>query len=393
MKQNKFLIGAGCSYGKVAFALHKWKEYLDIDDDTIIIDLQKDSQSSNYSADSIIYVCNKLIENGVDVENIFVVNEWTTFDRLHYTLPSGDDKNSFYEQNNHSNIIHVHNAKNDEEEQKIKSLFNMTQFFDKNGFQMQIQTIDGLFYVNPGHINVEEYKDTSIYEWLHMFQKHSEGNINESLIINYLNNILKLQYYLKGNNINYNFHFINSQLSGFRKDAFGSIYHHMVNPTYRKGNKVINQRKKHEQDITSLNSKSDINNIFPECKSKFNEIDFSKFWLFEKNNYRYGGIDEWTFCNLPIIGYTNHAMKGDESNLQFFIEQYGNHPNPIAYFLISEEILSECSFINHKPNAISDIKNQIQRELNGNDVSENEIFSNIQYCEEIFRVKLEKYKI
>jgi hypothetical protein len=213
MKQNKFLIGGGCSYGKVAFALHKWKEYLDIDDNTIIIDLQKDSQSSNYSADSIIYVCNKLIENGVDVENIFVVNEWTTFDRLHYTLPSGDDKNLFYEQHNHTNNIHIYNAKNDEEEHKIKSLFNMTQFFDKNGFVMQMQTIDGLFYVNPGHINVEEYKDTSIYEWLHMFQKHSEGNINESLIINYLNNILKLQYYLKGNNINYNFHFINSQLS------------------------------------------------------------------------------------------------------------------------------------------------------------------------------------
>jgi len=35
MKQNKFLIGAGCSYGKVAFALNQWKEYLDIDDDTL----------------------------------------------------------------------------------------------------------------------------------------------------------------------------------------------------------------------------------------------------------------------------------------------------------------------------------------------------------------------
>jgi len=158
----------------------------------------------------------------------------------------------------------------------------MNQFFDKGGLKMQIQTIDGLFYINPGHINVEEYKDTSIYEWLHMFQKHSEGNINESLIINYLNNILKLQYYLKGNNINYNFHFINSQLSGFRKDTYGSLYHEIVNPIEKWGNKIINQREKHEEHIKSLSNESDINNIFPECKSKFNEIDFSKFCYLKK---------------------------------------------------------------------------------------------------------------
>ena len=73
MKDYKFLIGSGCSYGKVANSLHHWKEHLNIDEDTIIIDLQKDSQSANYSADSIIYTCNTLIENGVDVNNIFYV--------------------------------------------------------------------------------------------------------------------------------------------------------------------------------------------------------------------------------------------------------------------------------------------------------------------------------
>ena len=165
MKDYKFLIGSGCSYGKVANSLHHWKEHLNIDEDTIIIDLQKDSQSANYSADSIIYTCNTHIE--------------------------------------------VYNSKPDIVD-KVKSLLNIYQYFDKNDDKYQIQKIEDLFYINPGHIDVQDYRDTSVYEWMVMYQKHSEGITNENLVINYLNNILKLQYYLKSKNIDYNFHFINS---------------------------------------------------------------------------------------------------------------------------------------------------------------------------------------
>ena len=62
--------------------------------------------------------------------------------------------------------------------------------------------------------------------------------------------------------------------------------------------KLIDNRKYHDEYVKSLNSFSDIQNIFPGVKTKFNEIDFSKFWLYNKNGYRYGGVDEWTFDNF-----------------------------------------------------------------------------------------------
>ena len=393
MKDYKFLIGSGCSYGKVANSLHHWKEHLNIDEDTIIIDLQKDSQSANYSADSIIYTCNTLIENGVDVNNIFVINEWTTYDRVHYTFPAGV-VDVFDKEIRIENNIEVYNSKPDIVD-KVKSLLNIYQYFDKNDDKYQIQKIEDLFYINPGHIDVQDYRDTSVYEWMVMYQKHSEGITNENLVINYLNNILKLQYYLKSKNIDYNFHFINSQFSGWKLNSFGNIFHHHIDKFMLTNGKLIDNRKYHDEYVKSLNSFSDIQNIFPGVKTKFNEIDFSKFWLYNKNGYRYGGVDEWTFDNFNGFGYTHSLLNytpGD--SWKYYLETYGNHPNHVVYFLISQELLRDCSFINFKPNVNEKLMSQVNFELEtrtGELVSydyENELFNSKEDIENVLGIKL-----
>lgn len=386
IKNKKFFIGSGCSYGKVAFALNQWKEYLNIDDDVIIIDLQQDSQSSEYSADSIIHTCNKLLNEGVDSNNIFVVNEWTTFDRIQYVFPDGIIQESIKKEKTEINT-EIYNC-SDAERGFLNELINLRMYCFDNGNKMQIQLIDGMCYVNPSHLCLDDYKNTSFYEWSVMFQKHSESINNEKLITNYINNILRLQYYLKSKNIDYNFHFMNSQLSQFVKDSYNNIYHKQIDFYINKNGNFLPNKNAHRAFIQRLDKRYDVQNVYTGIKSKFEDIDFDKFWLYENNGYRFAGIDEWTFDMFDDFGYVATSIEFENvEHRQFFIPKYNNHPNPICYFIIGENLLKDCKFISYKPNSIKEIKEIIRKDLNSEN-KENIFFPTAETIEQILKIKI-----
>jgi len=138
-----------------------------------------------------------------------------------------------------------------------------------------------------------------------------------------------------------------------------------------------------------LTEKNDVYNIFDSCKSKFDELDFKNIWVYDKNGYRFGGIDEWAFDNLEDFGYTSAQIKYEEiKHRQFFIPKYNNHPNPIVYFILSKFFLKDCKFINHKENSIDEIMKQIDIDLNCDNEDGSIIFPSKNTIEQIFRIKM-----
>lgn len=400
MKNNKYLIYSGCSYGRIVTCLYdqKFNEYLDVNDDVILIDMAKDSQSSGYSADSIIYCVNSLLSNGVNSKNIFVLNEWTQFSRTHDVFPNGvldeikqnsPSSNILYREYNPKSRIY---GKSDVVRNQLNSILNLKYLkWRDNDFEVPIGIIDNLFYASPANIDPREYKNTPFQDWVLLMQKQMEITSNETLMISYINNILRLQNFLKLNKIEYKFHTLNSQFSGWFKTQYnvGHSEHRFVNPyDIEENGQFIDNVKAHREHINSLNKNNDIVNVFPGCKSKFNEIDLSRFWFYEKNNYRFGGIDEYSFDNFSYYGY--HSPENfDLDCLPFQIPTYGNHPENPVYFLLSLELLDDCEFINFKPNAKEDVLFKIKEDLES-DVSVNGYFkSNLQMSENIIFKKRE----
>ena len=374
LKNKKYLISSGCSYGQIVTSLidDRFSKYVDKNDDVFMIDLAKDSQSSGYSADSIIYCVNLLLTEGVDSKNIFVLNEWTTFNRTHEIFPSGvlseieslNGNNPVISYETETRYDYIDNTK------QISSLLDLKKLTwkDSNN-EVPISIIDNLFYISPSNIVPKEFKNTPFKEWVLIMNKSMKVVSNETLMISYINNIVRLQNFLKLNKIKYKFHTINSQFSYWNKSEFGHIEQTFQNP-YELTKKGMFHRKEHSEYINSLNESNDIVNAFPGCKSKFNEIDLSNFWFYEKNNYRFGGIDEYAFDNYGNYGYS--CLRGVElEHLAHQLPTYCNHPEVPVYFLLAEELLEECEFINMKPNTkeiiLSKIKEDSEADVSIND--------------------------
>ena len=102
-------------------------------------------------------------------------------------------------------------------------------------------------------------------------------------MISYINNILRLQNFLKLNKIEYKFHTLNSQFSSWFKTQYnvGHSEHRIVNPyDIDENGQFVDNKKQHREYINSLNENNDIINVFPGCKSKFNEIDLNMITVF-----------------------------------------------------------------------------------------------------------------
>lgn len=416
LKNKKYLISSGCSYGKVISSLadEKFNKYLDIEDDVVMIDLAKESQSSAYSADSIIYCVNLLLTEGVDSKNIFVLNEWTTYDRTHDVFPSGVSADFESLNGNNPLISYEHelsgmfaDRKNQVKDTEINSLLNLKKIkWKKNSNELPISIIDNLFYIASNNIDPDEYEGTPFDVWTSMLQKAHRLLTNETLMISYINNIIRLQNFLKLNKIKYKFHTINSQFSNWGLSEFGHIewnieapyivknsfnVHNKIFmrkqkriPTLKFNENVLDNTENHREHINSLNESNDIFNAFKGCKSKFNEIDLSNFWFYEKNNYRFGGIDEYTIDNFSHYGYCS-PQNIEKDEFTFQIPNYGNHPEIPVYFLLAEELLEECEFVNMKPNTREDVLSKIKEDLES-DKSINSYFkSNLEFKNMLYK--------
>lgn len=383
LNKYKFIITTGCSYGIITNCVFRPfssvenlnyqynKNYLEMENDTIIINSSIASQGADWQADSCIYICRKLLEYGVLASNIYVIVEWSQVDRIvispfHF---SNLKKNKFdfkkhgcnvdVIDKNNQNIIGYNDIKH--------IIFNLLKI-KKSNRAHNVSCIEEKIYINPSHTNKEYFKDMGT-EYLFFLEKAKEIENSipiESKIKMYLDNILRTQYYLNSNNINYNFFFMQGSLSGWIweenviKNSIQS-YQKRYHPQYydEQYKKIIINNYSPINDIDS-----DLENVFIEFKEKIEQIDFNKIWFYNNEKYRRGGVDEFAIDNLKEASYINISYNRFDIPINDMVCDYGRHPNFVAYILLWNKVAFNCNFAKLKDDFIEFIKNKYYEDYN-----------------------------
>lgn len=359
-KDHKFIVSSGCSYGMIPKAIIKpfnlinrtsdfnrmdmklyeqyGKNWLEIDEDIIVMNVSLGSQGSDWQSDSTIYVCQKLLECGVKNENIYVLVEWSQWRRFsvhpfHYVnldLTKFDwsgQRHLFFEYVSKNNLL----FKDTNLSNKILKDLEITT----SSLIYSIGKIKDRIYMTPTHIGNEGFKNLGFdFDYLIKTAQDLDNSIPlENKIKTYLNNILKTQYYLKNANIKYNFLFMQSTLSNWKKNESGLVSQDLISPL--------------ENGFNPINDPvTDMEVVLPETRLEIDQIDFNQFWLYENEKYRRGGIDDWTIDNFKEVGYINLHEHAEKHLSKFDMNYgYGSHPNTIPYLLLWNKISKDCDFL------------------------------------------------
>jgi hypothetical protein len=363
-RDHKFIVSSGCSYGMIPKSVLKpfnlinrtsffnamdmnlynqyGKNWLEIEEDIIVLNVSLGSQGSDWQSDSTIHICQKLLECGVKNENIYVLVEWSQWRRFsvhpfHYI---NLDLNKFNWNEYHNFFF--------EYIKKDNLLFQNSDLFDKIFNDLEITTSKSIYsigkikdriYISPFHVGNEGFKGLGDdFDYLIKTSQDLDNSFPlENKIKTYLNNILRTQYYLKNMNIKYNFLFMQSTLSNWKKDKNGLVSHELISPL--------------ESNFNPINNiKEDIENILPETKLEIDQIDFNNFWLYENEKYRRGGIDDWTIDNFKEVGYINlHEDAKEHLSKDDMKYGYGLHPNTVPYLLLWNKVSKNCDFLKVRP--------------------------------------------
>jgi hypothetical protein len=354
---KKYIVSSGCSYGitmssifdnpitrygddgikyKKAFSDFGYKEiYEKFCDELCYIEVSLSSQSSEYISDSIIHTIDKLINKGIPSEDIYVFVEWTEYDR-----------------------IAVHQEKYiNTNDIKWRTNVNTNQwdFCEKNieiynsELLLALGKVGNLLYLNPTHTcdTLIKQLGTDASFWQNESIEYELKIPQISKLKKYIDNILKTQNFLKLNNIKYNFSFMQSEFSSWifdEKTLLGvkKYRNNLHKPFVRLdhlGKVFIN---KNYNPIASVNE--DIEVVFPELKTLFNQLDLNNFWFYENDKYRRGGIDEWCIDNYSMFGYFEDHFDFNSDNYIKFIPEWGNHPNKILYSLLHNKMCFNNTF-------------------------------------------------
>ncbi len=169
----------------------------------------------------------------------------------------------------------------------------------------------------------------------------------EKKIKDYLNNILKTQFFLKSKNIKYNFCFMQSSLSNWYNKH--NTFNHILTPPFISETESFKDYGPNK-DFNPINDiNTDVENVIKDCKLEMSLIDMKNIWFYENERFRRGGIDEWTIDNFKEIGYINlHEFTEEFFSPIDMICNYGQHPNTVSYLLLWNKITTNCDFVKVK---------------------------------------------
>jgi hypothetical protein len=241
-----------------------------------------------------------LVENGISNENIFVVSNLTQFGRMNFKI---DD--SFVEE-----IVEVFESKEFEYERPMS-------FFDIPGFKI-IQYPRGYFYLN-GKLysslvdNSSEFKKLpkSIYNSILKYHEDYYKTDTIGHIVEYINNLIQIQKFLKENKIDYRFYFMNDIFEGWYYE--GEILKHEYS------------KNKGKFEIPDLTKYGDISTLDNKIKDVFSKIDFDNIISYKTEKFNYGGVDEYTITKFnftDFISTTEFKNENDYKDFNFI----GQHP-------------------------------------------------------------------
>ena len=301
------IISAGCSY---AIHLEQTKMIAKKFNSTPsnflkkceVIFLGATSSSIQYTKESIIQLTQWLIDNGISNENIFVVSNLTQFGRMNFKI---DD--SFVEE-----IVEIF-----ESNQIERPIF----FSDIPGFKI-IQYPRGYFYLNGSMYsslvdNSSEFKKISKSLNNSILEYHEEYYKTDTIghMVEYINNLIQIQKFLKENKIDYRFYFMNDIFEGWYYD--NEILTHAYNKNIGKF------------EIPNLKKYGNISELDNRIKNVFSLIDFDNIISYKTDKFNYGGVDEYLISKFNFTDFisTNHFKTEDDYKNFNFI---GQHPDLIV---------------------------------------------------------------
>jgi hypothetical protein len=372
----KFIVSSGCSYGRMSdYVFNPFKhlikekelynEYGSIDwletnnEKVISINTSMGSQSSDWQSDSIIYVLEKLFELNVKPENIYCLVEWSQWHRFsihpfhHHNLNEelfDFERDDFFKNPNFTYEVVKPNEKYGESRKDVLFFYEFLKLYNSKKIY-NIGKIEDRIYMSPQHTDRKKFEEMGVdYKLFYDYSVNLELSYPiENKIKTYLDNILRTQYFLEKYNLKYNFLFMQSTLSEWTIDNQKIIRHPLFNSNGKIYN-IKNNVAEFNNEYNPINdSRTDIENIMKETKTKINQINFNNFWLYENEKYRRGGIDEWSIDNLKETGYINLTIDNLHTlTIDDVLPNYNEHPNLLSYIILWNKVTKNCGFLKVK---------------------------------------------
>jgi hypothetical protein len=344
----KVIVTTGCSYGLFYESFrHKIENNKDVFPGLeLLIDLHASSMGSTFQSLSIIECVDKLVNNGINPSDIYVLGEFSQMNRRDIIIA-----NQFF-------VNEIDNTKlinNDDTIERSNGIdyptitdFQITGKIHPLTEKLKIKKLhidsfpkfDNYYIVNPQLTNLTEIPNKYLQP---LFKNYSDKNfvnienipidissvetINRAL--SYFQNIMFVQEYLKLKNIKYKFCLMQNQFSlydslSFRQDDLKTFE--------KNGEHYLNQ------DYLNSNQIWDISKPIKIIK---NLINWDNWWFYTNTNKNiiWGGIDEYAIDKFGKKAY---------SSISKSTSLFGQHPNRFVYDdLIKEELMPEY-FDNYK---------------------------------------------
>lgn len=369
LSKYKFIVASGCSYGRITdftFKPHHFfsrapfindqkftvlnsfkNQILITDNDLIVINVSLGSQGSDWQSDTIMEVVTKLLDNGVHKEMIYVLVEWSQWQRMtthpHNLFNLDTTKFDFiktqplwaYEVLRDDFFYEFPLNLDQNFSEKILNLFDIS----KSRNLPNVGKIGNRIYVSAAHTSAEQIR--VIGEEFPMFLEYATKIDNEYPLENklkiYFDNIIRTQFFLKSHNIKYNFCFMQSVLSGWVKNNWkitSSMDRIEYHPYYidHKNNRIIKNLRYNPLS----NKNEDIEVLMPEIGKKIDLLDFNNIWTYNSERFRKGGIDEWTIDNFKECGYVQ--MESWTFSIENMICDFNAHPFMVPYVLLWNKV-------------------------------------------------------
>jgi hypothetical protein len=358
----KYIVTSGCSFTRQyrrigitgneydfmndAISQWKWPHFIQKEyPDYKVLNYGNPTNDNSVIAKSILYGVNKLLKKGISTENIKVVVQWSGWSRNSSFI----SKQKQIENNYFLNKEFV--AERDKDRWPINEDFaHINDFINE---PKKYIGEHGYFILSGGYHN--GHVKAKAKEYFEDYVDHIFSA--EERMIEYLQNILLIQYFCKANGIEYKCFTMHNNFSAdyVTEDRFP-----LWKPNGSSNSEawfVIN--KKFIPSTWENDSKTQFENS-PYIKYLFDMVDFKKFWFYKENGLtKYGGQVEWSikrynhdevseFDDIPNIIWLEcrgnwDDNKRDKDELINWLEKtvYWQHTSPyLNYMFVKEELKS-----------------------------------------------------
>ena len=285
---KKYLIVGGCSYAHKN--LNKVLDIIGFDIETVHVNTS--ASSNRYISESIMLVCNLLLDSGVASENIIVLNNFTQIGRANPIIPT-----PLKPKIKESLLATEH-----------RSFKNNQYYTFYNSF---VSVLGRVYYLLIGYGG----KSPSVQSWIDK-QENYYSNVKPPIahFEEYLTEIILMQRYLKDKNIFHISYMMNNVFEGWDLN----LSHCYTN--FRKWELPSMKGYRHISELSSM------------TKILWDMVDLDTMCFYQTKNNKFGGIDEYFVDKFNDIKYLHDFS---EDNYTF----YGNHPNEEIYGSFTEKYI------------------------------------------------------